>query len=94
MSEMVAKIRYGLYAEKLREQGMTQTRLAEVAGLVPQHLSLVVLGRRPNVSISVAMKIAAALGVTVDDLFELVPAEKAAPAPKAGAVDLVMTPAA
>lgn len=94
MSKMVAKIRYGVYAEKLREAGLTQARLAEIAGLVPQHLSFVVLGRRPNVSVTVALKIADALGVTVDDLFELVPAEKAAPAPKVGAVDLVMTPAA
>ena len=94
MSKMVAKIRYGLYAEKLRERGLTQTRLAEIAGLAQQHLSFVVLGRRPNVSVTVALKIADALGVKVDELFELVPAEKAAPVPKVGAVDLAMAPAA
>lgn len=92
MSEMVLRVRYGVYAERLKDAGLTQTRLAEMVGIAQQHLSLVALGRKPNVSAAVAMRIAQALGVTMEELFELVPAASA-PAPKGGAVDLVMAPA-
>lgn len=86
MTEMVLRVRYGVYAERLKEAGLTQARLAEMAGIAPQHLSLVALGRKPNVSAAVAMRIAQALGVTMEELFELVPANKAA-APKDGAAE-------
>ena len=92
MSEMVLRVRYGAYAERLKDAGLTQGRLAEIVGVAPQHLSLVVLGRKPNVSAAVAMKIAAALDLSMEELFELVPAASA-PAPKGAAADLVMAPA-
>ncbi len=59
----------GQHVTKLRqERGWNQTQLAEKAHLKQGYLSLVEAGLRPNLSVPVALKLAAALGITLDDL--------------------------
>lgn len=87
MSDNVLVLNYGLFAERLRDLGLTQTALAERVGVTVQHVSSIATGRKPNVSAALAFAIADVLGVEVADLFRLVPAEQA-PRPKGAAAAL------
>mgnify|MGYP000877830116 CR=1 FL=1 len=61
---------YGKRIKELREQaGLSQTRLAQIAGVTPQAISMIESGER-NIITKTADKIAAALGVTLNKLFE------------------------
>ena len=77
MSDRVFRIKYGVYAQRLRDMGITQGDLADKAGTSPQHLSDIVTGRKPRVSAAIAFAVAEAMGMAPGDLFELVPATKA-----------------
>ena len=61
---------YGKRIKQLREQaGLSQTKLAEIAGVTPQAISMIESGER-NIITKTADKIAGALGVTLNKLFE------------------------
>ena len=61
---------YGKRIKQLREQaGLSQTKLAEIAGVTPQAISMIESGER-NIVTKTANKIAGALGVTLNKLFE------------------------
>ena len=61
---------YGKRIKQLREQaGLSQTKLAEIAGVTPQAISMIESGER-NIVTKTADKLAAALGVRLIDLFE------------------------
>jgi len=61
---------YGKRIKELREQaGLSQTRLAQITGVTPQAISMIESGER-NIITKTADKIAAALGVTLNKLFE------------------------
>jgi len=77
MSDRVFRIKYGIYAQRLRDMGITQGDLADKAGTSPQHLSDIVTGRKPRVSAAIAFAIAEAMSMQPSELFELVPATKA-----------------
>jgi len=60
---------YGKRIKELREQaGLSQTKLAEIAGVTPQAISMIESGER-NIVTKTANKIAGALGVRLIDLF-------------------------
>ena len=61
---------YGKRIKELREQaGLSQTRLAQIAGVTPQAISMIESGER-NIVTKTANKIAGALGVTLNKLLE------------------------
>ena len=90
MSNKVLRLKYGEYQARLFELGMTQKELSDKIGISPQHVSDVVVGKKPNVSARIAF--AEGLGMTPGDLFELVPAEKVV-RPKGAAVAAQPLPA-
>lgn len=92
MSNKVFRLKYGEYQARLFELGMTQKELSDKIGISPQHVSDVVVGKKPNVSARIAFAIAEGLGMTPGDLFELVPAEKVV-RPKGAAVAAQPLPA-
>lgn len=51
-----------------RERGMTQAELCETLGISQQYLSSIEGGEKPLSTLELAMRLAGALGVTVDDL--------------------------
>ena len=55
----------------IRERcGMTQEELAEMTNVTIGYISHLETGKRTNPSVAVLRKLATALNVTVDDLFE------------------------
>lgn len=96
MSDQVMRLNYGLYAERMRDLGLTQGALADLVGVSAFHLSNVATGKARNISATLAFRLAGALGVEVADLFSLVDPD-AAPRPKGGAagarVDLALATA-
>lgn len=60
------KIKY--YLDK---QGMSQIELADICKTDKSHISLIILGERPSLSLPMAMRIAKALGQTVEEVFIL-----------------------
>lgn len=53
----------------LLEKGMTQQELADLTELFPSHISEIISGRRKGVHINIAIKIANALDMPVEDIF-------------------------
>lgn len=59
---------YGKRIKLIRKQrGMTQSELAEKSGLLQSQISMIERGKR-NLSVRVADKIVAVLGVTLNDI--------------------------
>ena len=87
------RIRYGDYMSRLRERGMTQKQVAEAVGVTNRHWSLVVSGAVQNVGGVTAAEAAAVLGMTFDQLWEVVEVPDPAIAPKSGAGVLQMAAA-
>lgn len=58
------KILYALYLKKARQQD-----LADATGLGKSHISEIVGGSRPRLSLDVARKIAVAFGACIEDIF-------------------------
>ena len=63
MSELPNRIR-----ELRRARGLTQTELARAAGVTAEQVSRWETGRRPTMLLTTARRLAAALGVRIDDL--------------------------
>ena len=62
-----------------RERGMTQAELCESLGISQQYLSSIEGGEKPLSTLELAMRLAGALGVTVDDLMR--PSDEESPEP-------------
>jgi DNA-binding XRE family transcriptional regulator len=84
----VIRLKVGAYHEQLEKLGVSQRQLAPDIGITEAHLSAIVRGRKPNVSLRVALAISGALGMRIDDLFELVDAPEGQ-VPKSAAAGLV-----
>ena len=73
-TEKVKKEKSKVYMNKIKatltEIGMSQQELADKIGSNPAHLSRIINGQRRCISLPIAMKIASALGKTVEDLFQ------------------------
>lgn len=63
-------------AEILIEKAMTQQELADLTGLYNSHISEIVSGNRKGVSLNVAIKIAKALEMPIEDIFSNYPQSK------------------
>lgn len=87
------RIRYGDYMSRLRERGMTQKQVAEAVGVTNRHWSLVVSGAVQNVGGVTAAEAATVLGMTFDQLWEVVEVPDPVVAPKSGAGVLQMAAA-
>lgn len=64
------KIKSNKISEILEERDMTQQELADISGLLPQHLSAIINGKRKSISLPTAFKIARALDMQVEEVFE------------------------
>lgn len=56
-------------AEILAERKMTQSELIDLTGMYKGHLSDIIQGTRTGVTVPVAMKIAQALKLKIEDIF-------------------------
>jgi DNA-binding XRE family transcriptional regulator len=68
------KVRDRMFGNKIRaildEKGMCQQELADLAlNGDRQHLSSIILGKKPCLSLSVAFRISTALGMPIEDVF-------------------------
>ena len=55
--------------EVLIEKSMTKQELADLTELYPSHISEIISGKRKGVTLPIALKIANALGMKVEELF-------------------------
>jgi len=53
----------------LSQQNMTQAELSELTELYPSHISEIISGKRKGVTLPIALKIAKALKMKVEDIF-------------------------
>lgn len=64
--EQISEVRI---LEALQELDMTQSELADRTGILPNHLSQIVSGKRKCISLPIALKISIVLDKPVDELF-------------------------
>jgi DNA-binding XRE family transcriptional regulator len=55
--------------EILDNRNMTQQELADLTGILPQHLGLIIRNQRKCISLPTAIKIAEALNMQVEEIF-------------------------
>lgn len=53
----------------LKEKGISQQELADSTGISSSHLSKIILGKRRCISLPIALKIAAGLKMSVEEVF-------------------------
>lgn len=53
----------------LKKKDMTPQELSDISGIMPSHISRIINGKRPNISLPIAIRIAEALKTPVEEVF-------------------------